>query len=478
MKSWNPDSIKKIHMVAVCGVGMGSLAGMFREAGYRITGSDQDVYPPMSDQLAKMGIEVSRGYRAENVPDDADLVVIGNAISRDNPEAREVLSRGIPYTSFPDALYSFFIRGRRSVVVSGTHGKTTTASLIAWILESAGRSPSFMIGGVPVDFGVNYRLGSGEVFVSEGDEYDSAFFDKGPKFLHYRPEILVLGNVEFDHADIYRDLDHVLSAFGRLLDTMESDGLIVAGMEDERVRSLVADAKTPVQGFGIDSGFEWNCGGNVTISENRMIVDVRRGKDLQATVQCGQVGLYNARNILAAFAACRHLGLSAEEIGEAASAFKGVMRRQERVGQAQGVLIFHDFAHHPTAVSAALRSFRQRYPEQRIWAVFEPRTATSRRKVFQARYADAFVDADRLILAPVFKPEKIPEGEVLDTRALVRDLNDRGLNAMYCRSFEGILDHLVQSLEPKDVVVFMSNGAFGGLPGRLLGELSKKKAGS
>lgn len=454
---------------------MATLAAMLKERGYRVTGSDQGVYPPMSDFLARAGIAVMQGYRADNLVPAPDLVIVGNAVSRTNPEVAALLETNIPYLSLPQALAQFFLEGKRPLVVAGTHGKTTSTALLAWVLEKAGRHPGMLVGGISRNFARGYHLGAGEFFVVEGDEYDCAFFDKGPKFLHYRPQAVLLNAVEFDHADIYRDLPHVQEAFGRLLAIVPTGAPLLVCSDFPAALAVAHSARKAFSTFGFHSGAEWQV---------RDVVD--DGKGLSFTIMHNQrevtrfvtplMGWMNIRNALGVGALCLELGLSAEEIAPGIASFLGVERRQELVGGANGVTIIDDFAHHPTAVTMTIEAVRLRYPNRRLWAVFEPRSNTCRRRVFQKPLTTALALADRAVIGPVYtKPQDPLAAEDLFSPAeLAADLQATGREAYAGRSVEEICTFLATACQSGDVVLIMSNGAFGGLPRKLLKQLRMK----
>jgi UDP-N-acetylmuramate: L-alanyl-gamma-D-glutamyl-meso-diaminopimelate ligase len=462
----------KIHLSGVCGTAMASLAGMLKERGHRVTGSDQDVYPPMSTQLEALGIEVRSPYAEANVPTDADLVVIGNALSRGNPEVEAVLDRRQRYLSLPELLRTEFLQDRTSLVVAGTHGKTTTTSLVAFLLERAGLDPSFLIGGIPKDFGKSYRLGNGPHFIVEGDEYDSAFFDKRPKFVHYRPDVAVIGNVEYDHADIYPDLAAVEAAFVRLLQVVPRRGLLVVGIDSDRARALLARARCRVETFAVEREADF------------MAVDVRgsaagvsfrlqrRGRE-ERRVALSLHGTHNVRNALAALAVAEAAGVPLETARQLLPRFGGVKRRLELRGRARGVAVYDDFAHHPTAVRETLRALRESEQDAlaaggRLFAVFEPRSYTSRTRVFQAEFARAFEGADRVVVSAAHLPGKVPEADRLSEADLVQSIRAAGRDARFIPGVEAIVAALCQECRPGDVVAALSNGGFGGIHERLL----------
>jgi UDP-N-acetylmuramate: L-alanyl-gamma-D-glutamyl-meso-diaminopimelate ligase len=458
----------KVHLSAICGTAMASLAGILHELGHEVTGSDQDVYPPMSTQLEALGIPILTPYAEANVPADADLVVIGNALSRGNPEVEAVLDRRQRFTSLPALLAEEFLRPRRSLVVAGTHGKTTTSSLLAFVLDRVGRDPSFLVGGVPVDFERSYRLGRGEDFVIEGDEYDCAFFDKRPKFVHYLPDVAVLGNIEFDHADIYPDLDAVRTAFVRFLNVIPRRGLLVAGTESPGVAEILPRAHCRVETFGLHEGADWRAVDVRPEGEGARFRLVRQGQDL-GELTLPLPGGHNVRNALAALAAAAAAGVAPEAARPALEAFGGVRRRLEVRGRARGVTVYDDFAHHPTAVEATLRALRDQKPTTgRLVAVFEPRSYTSRTRVFQERYAEALAVADRVLVAAAHLPEKVPEGERISEAQLVDSIRDRGVEADFVQAADGIVAALGAFLRAGDRVAILSNGGFGGIHDKLL----------
>jgi len=469
----------KVHLSGICGTAMASLAGLLREAGHEVTGSDQDVYPPMSTQLEALGIPVRSPYAEANIPDGVDLVVIGNALSRGNAEVEAVLDRRLRMSSLPSVIADEFIRGRQSLVVAGTHGKTTTTSLLSFILHHAGCDPSFMIGGVPVDFERSYRLGRGKHFVIEGDEYDTAFFDKRPKFVHYMPDIAVIGNVEYDHADIYPDLASVQRAFGHLLNLVPRRGLVVAGLETPALREILPRAHCPVETFGLSTGADWRAVDIEPAEAGWRFRVVRQGRDL-GHFSLGLPGEHNLRNALAALAAAAAAGVELEAAREALAAFRGVKRRLEVRGRERGVVVYDDFAHHPTAVRETLRALRATmaaHPRPgRLVAVFEPRSYTSRTRVFQEEFARAFQDADRVLVAAAYLPAKVPEGQRLSEAELVGAIAELGKDARFVASVDEIVRRLGEDLREGDLVVVLSNGGFGGIHEKLLRALRGEEA--
>jgi UDP-N-acetylmuramate: L-alanyl-gamma-D-glutamyl-meso-diaminopimelate ligase len=463
--------IRHVHLIAICGVGMSALAGMLQARGFRVTGSDQNVYPPMSIQLAALGIEVRQGFSPDHLRDKPDLVVVGNAVSRSNPEVQAMLELGLPFLSFPQALAEFFLRDRHSIVVAGTHGKTTTAALLAWVLETADLRPSFMIGGIPRNMGANYRLGEGPFFVIEGDEYDTAFFDKGPKFLHYRPQSAILTSVEFDHGDIYRDLDHVKSAFQRFVQILPATGFLAAGLDFPHVAALLPAASCAWEGYGFAAAAQWRAVDVGNDAATTRFVVQHRGRTLGAV--CWSLpGRHNVQNALGAIAVASHVGVPFERIREGLRTFAGVKRRQEVRGVAREVTVIDDFAHHPTAIRETLAALRARYPGQPQWAIFEPRSATSRRATFQEAFVDALAAADHVVIAGLFNPDAIPAAERLSPQRLADDIAaTHGVDARYIPDVDAIVAHVAAHARPGDVVVIMSNGGFGGIHEKLLSAL-------
>jgi UDP-N-acetylmuramate: L-alanyl-gamma-D-glutamyl-meso-diaminopimelate ligase len=462
-----------VHLIAACGVGMASLAGMLKERGFRVTGSDADVYPPMSTQLETLGIPLFSPYSAANIPADADLVVVGNAVTRDNPESVEAARRGLRTLSMPQAVAELFLRGRESIVVAGTHGKTTTTSLMAWSLFALGADPSFLVGGIPANFPVSYRLGAGRHFVIEGDEYDTAYFDKGPKFLHYAPKIAILTSIEFDHADIYRDLGHVKESFRRFVGILPEDGLLVACADypdvveaASRARCAVRFYRTSALPAGAAAGDPWVVRPDAADGGELCPFRLERGAE---THELGQrlPGRHNAANAAAVAIVLFHLGFPAARVAEAFAGFLGVRRRQEVVGEFGGVLLVDDFAHHPTAVRETIGAMRSRYPGRPVRAVFEPRSNTSRRRVFQREFAEALSGADSAVVAGVFGADRLPPEERLSPEELVAAVRGNGRDALYIEDVDRIVAHLEATARPGDLVLLMSNGGFGGIREKL-----------
>jgi len=462
----------RVHLIGICGTAMATLAAMLRHKGCDVRGSDADVYPPMSDFLAAEGIPVFTGYSAEHITSDLDLVVVGNAISRGNPELEEVLDRKIRYCSLPEAIREHFLWGARSIVLAGTHGKTTTTSLTGWVLTNAGVDPTVLVGGIARNFGEHgssYRMGRGRDFVIEGDEYDSAFFDKTAKFLKYLPDIAVINNIEFDHADIYADMDAVVTAFMRLVRLVPRRGLLLLGADSPAALALAARAVSRVQTFGTSPGLDWQAHDLVADATSTRFAVRRQGSPV-GVFEVPLLGAHNVRNALAAIAVATDLGIDTLRIAEGLRRFAGVKRRLEIVGVADAVTVYDDFAHHPTAVAETLNGLRASHPSARIWAVFEPRSASSCRRVFQDDFARAFGAADAVLIAPVFR-STLPEAERLSVPQLVHHLQSDGQSARAPESLDEIVEILVSEHRPGDLVVLMSNGGFGGIHQRLLAAL-------
>lgn len=460
-------AIQKIHLIAICGTGMGALACLLKEKGYDITGSDQHVYPPMSDFLVNKGIALFKGYDPANLEPAPDLIVVGNAVSKDNPEVQAMQASSIPYLSMPQAINRFAAAGKKQIVVTGTHGKTTTSAFIAWLLTCADLDPSFLIGGIVSNFDSNYRLGRGDHMVLEGDEYDTAFFDKGPKFLHYAPEIAVLTSVEFDHADIFSDLDHIKDAFRRLLKGIPSRSMLFAFDQDPNIKDILPRSNCPVDMYGHHRDSAWRLG-EVTIEAPLTNFEVYRHGSLWAEFKTPMIGRHNLRNLLAGIATGAQLGISQNKIAKALASFKGVRRRQEVRGVKRDIIVIDDFAHHPTAVFETVNAVKDFYQKQRIVAVFEPRTNSSRRNIFQSVYANAFEGADMVCVRQPPLLEKIPPEQRFSSEQLVMDLSRQGKEAYFFDDTDGIIDFLIAQARPNDVLLIMSNGGFDNIHQRLL----------
>src|SRR5882762_1006535 len=464
------------HLIGICGTAMASLAGMLQARGHCVTGSDENVYPPMSTMLAGLGIGLMPGYEAAHLEPAPDCVIVGNAIPRGNPEVETALDRRLLYRSLPEVLKEEFIRGRRALVVAGTHGKTTTTSLAAWVIDQGGLAPSFMVGGVVQNFGSSFQVTDSDYFIIEGDEYDTAYFDKGPKFMHYLPELAIVNNIEFDHADIYPDLDAVKLAFRRLMNLVPGNGLLIAGWDSQPVRDVVASmgqklfTKLETFGTGEDAGWQAR---DIAYSEGMTRFRVfRQGKEW-AEFQTTLIGDFNVRNCLAVIVAADAWGVERKAIAEALATFKSVLRRGEVRGEVNGVTVIDDFAHHPTAVRETLTALRLKYQDRRIVAVFEPRSRTSCHATFQDAYVAAFMPADYVIISRVFDAQRAAEmGGVLDISKLIENISVQGKPAFAITDVAEIVRQLVQELRSGDVVAIMSNGAFGGIHEKLMAGLS------
>ena len=464
----------KMYLIGVCGTAMATLAAMLVERGHAVHGSDAHVYPPMSDFLVARGIVCLDGFDEAHITPDIDLVVIGNAVSRGNPEVEAVLDRKLRYRSLPEMVRETFLWDRVSIVIAGTHGKTTTASLASWVLADGGRDPSFLIGGLAGNFESSYRLGGGPEFVIEGDEYDSAFFDKTAKFLKYLPDIAVVGNLEFDHADIYADFEAIRTAVRRLVSLLPRGGQLVLGADSPAAMEMAVGAPCPVTTFGLAATANWRAT-QIETRPDGMTFGVEHHGDRVSTVQVPLVGAFNVRNVLGAIAVAHAVGLDLQVVTATLARFKGVKRRLEVRGRARGVTVYDDFAHHPTAVKETLAGVRAAFPSRRIWALFEPRSATACRRVFQAEFAAAFDQADEVIIGQVYR-SSLPDDERLSESELVDAIRRTGPRARHLADVEDIVRAVVADAGEGDLVIVMSNGAFGGIHGRLLDALSAAEA--
>jgi len=454
---------------------MASLAGMLLARGHRVTGSDKDVYPPMSTMLAALGIDVKQGFDASNLTTAPDCVIVGNAIPRGNPEVEETLKRKLHYRSQAEVVKEEFIRGKHCLAVAGTHGKTTTTSIASWVIDQGGLNPSFLIGGVAQNFGTSFRVAESDYMIIEADEYDTAYFDKGPKFMHYLPELAIVNNIEFDHADIYLDLDAVKLAFRRFMNLVPGNGRLIAGWDSEHVRAVVAamGAKlfTNLETFGISSDAKWQIR-NPDFSKGLSRFEVYCENKAWGEFETPLLGEFNLLNCLAVIIAADAWGLSRDEIRDALATFKNVKRRAEIRGERRGVVVIDDFAHHPTAVRETLRALRAKYSQNRLVAVFEPRSWSSRLAVFQEDYARAFESADYVVIASVFDSSKVTEkGRALDTAALIEAISKQNKPALALPGADEIVAHLIPELRSGDIVAIMSNGGFGGIHEKLLSKL-------
>ena len=462
--------MKRIHLIGIGGTAMATLAAMLKRRGFAVSGSDRDVYPPMSHRLAAEGIAVLPGYDASNITEELDLVIIGNAVSRGNPEVEEVLARKFRYCSLPEAIRDQFLWAARSIVVTGTHGKTTSTALAGWLLTYGGLDPTLFVGGVAANFDSSYRIGRGRDFVIEGDEYDSAFFDKTAKFLKYLPDIVVVGNIEFDHADIYGSLEEIRVAFRRLVNLIPRTGLLLIGTDSEEAAALASWAHCPVETFGLADTATWHAY-DIAVTPDGTSFRVRRQNERYGGFQIPMLGGHNVLNALASLAIGRAVGLDAVGMGEGLAAFRGIKRRLEIRGRAAGVTVFDDFAHHPTAVARTLAAVRQAYPERRIWAVFEPRSSTACRRVFQQPFAFAFRDADEAVVAAVHRAA-LPDADRLCPEQLVEEIRAHGTGARYVPGVDEIVATIVRERADGDLVIVMSNGAFGNIHEKLLAALA------
>ncbi len=451
---------------------MAAVAGMLAERGYRVSGSDNQFYEPTASLLAKLNVERRTGFSAANLSPAPDLAIVGNVVTRDNPEARALLASATPYLSMPEALWHFFLRGRRVLMVAGTHGKTTSTAIMAQVLAAAGRDPSMLVGGVAKDFGSNYRLGAGGDFVIEGDEYDTAFFDKGPKFLHYRARGAIITAVEFDHADIYRDLEHVKSSFRALVESMESSHVLAVCADFPHALEVSQGARASVSTFGLRAGDYRAAGIRINAEGARFFVQ-HRGARVSREILLPIGGRMNVANALGVFVLLSGCGFGADEIARGIASFTGVVRRQEIIGEAAGVTVVDDFAHHPTAIGVTLEAIAERFAGRRILAAFEPRSNTARRNVFQDAFAQAFDRASRVYLGPVYFKETDPiaPADRLAIGKLAAAVSARGPQAFACVSNDEILERMTADARPGDVALFMSNGPFDGLKDRFLAVL-------
>jgi UDP-N-acetylmuramate: L-alanyl-gamma-D-glutamyl-meso-diaminopimelate ligase len=467
--------IKRVYLIGIGGTAMASLAGMLQQRGYDVAGSDEHVYPPMSTYLERLRIKVLEGYTKEHLLTfRPDLVVVGNAAAVTNAEAAATLELDLPYTSMPEAIYELFIKGKHSIVVTGTHGKTTTTSLMAWILEAAGRDPSMVVGGIPINFNQNFKLGDGDDFVIEGDEYNTAFFDKGPKFLHYGANTLIVNNIEFDHADIYANLEAIIDAFRKVVQAVAPGDTIIANGDDANVASLRGDARARWVTFGWERERDIFATDVELAPEGTSFTAWWEGREwfrFRSTMS----GRHNVLNALADIAAARLRGLSAEEIQKGLDSFQGIKRRMEVRGVERGVTVIDDFAHHPTAIATTLHGARRRYPGRRLWALFEPRSISSSRKEFEGGYIDAFHEADRVVIGPIFHRERYETRYGLDKMMsvpeIIKRLNADGVETRQIDDFDRIADVVAAEAVEGDVVVVMSSGAFGGVHEKILGRL-------
>jgi len=462
------SAIKSVHFVGIGGTAMASAAVAMQEKGFAVSGSDQNVYPPMSTFLADRKIEAVNGYAERNLAHKPDLVVIGNAISRGNPEAEFVLDHKLRYCSLPELLKEFFIRGKRAIVVCGTHGKTTTTALLAWVFEHNKLNPSFLLGGIPNNLGQGARFTDSEWFIIEGDEYDTAFFDKRSKFVHYQPEIGIINNLEFDHADIFDNLDAIKKTFSHFIRIIPRNGLLLGNGDDANLAPLLDVTHCPVKRFGLGDDNAVHAF-NIRYGPTATEFEIPSFK-----FHLNLIGEFNVRNALAVVACAKHCGLKNQQIQSAFETFKGVKRRMEVRGVAGGVTLIDDFGHHPTAIHATLRALRLKYPHEKIWALFEPRSNTTRRKVFQEELPGAFADADAVVISEVARLEQIAPEERLNPEKLMQDLKTAGREAAYLPDADSIIAHVAKNAQGGDIVVVFSNGGFGGIHTKLLERLGRR----
>jgi UDP-N-acetylmuramate: L-alanyl-gamma-D-glutamyl-meso-diaminopimelate ligase len=460
-----PDKTR-FHFTGICGTAMGAVAAAMQERGFTVTGSDENVYPPMSDFLRSRGIAINQGYHATHIPADTDVIVIGNAISRGNPEAEAALDRKLLYQSLPEVMKEHFLRGKRNFVVTGTHGKTTTSSMLAWLLHHAGRDPGYMIGGLPKNLGCGARFSTSELNVLEGDEYDTAFFDKRSKFVHYLPECVVVNNIEFDHADIYNSVEEIKLSFRRLINIVPRSGMAFVNGDETNCLDVVAAAPCPVTTIGFSDACDLPVTGMIYEKNSSSFVLDGEAYTIRMT------GEFNVRNAAMAAAAATFAGLVPSEIRAGLETFEGVARRQELRGEVNGIRVIDDFAHHPTAIRLAVQSLRQRHPESRLWVLFEPRSNTTRRAVFQKELAEALAAADFAVIAAVPDLHKIPENDRLDPDRLSDDIHRLGGRAWYLPDIDSIIGRVTENALPGDIIAVLSNGGFGGIHELLLEALA------
>jgi UDP-N-acetylmuramate: L-alanyl-gamma-D-glutamyl-meso-diaminopimelate ligase len=463
--------VQHIHLMGICGTGMGALAGMLKDSGLQVTGSDQNVYPPMSDFLAAMGIDVSVGYSPDNLTPRPDLVIVGNVITRNNPEALGLARLQIPYLSLPQALAQMYLKDRMALVAAGTHGKTTTASMLASLLHKLGEEAGFLIGGLVQAFGRNYNIGTSKYFVVEGDEYDTAFFDKGSKFLHYQPLIVIVTSIEFDHADIFQDLEAIKKSFRQLVAIIPPTGCLVAFFDDPVVREIVAGARCPVVGYGNGPDRDWSLA-DLRIRTGTTSFTALRGGNFYGDFQLPMPGRHNALNSLSVIAVLDRIGFDRDAIAAALADFEGVRRRQEVRGEVRGVTVIDDFAHHPTAVRETLAALHGAYQGRRLIAVFEPRTNSSRRRIFQQTYIGSFDHAMQVLVKEPIPLQNIPAEERFSAQQLATDLTKHGIRADYFSTTDRIIDYLEINSRPGDVIAILSNGGFDNIHERLLKRLA------
>lgn len=464
----NKNKNEHFHFIGICGTAMGSVAAALQNRGYTITGSDQNVYPPMSDFLIENDINVSVGHDENNIPDKVDLVVIGNAMSRGNVEVESVLNRKIPYTSLPELIKRYFLQGKRNIVITGTHGKTTTSSIIAHLLNDNGLNPNLMIGGIPLDIGKGGRFTESEFFVIEGDEYDTAFFDKRSKFVHYMPEIVVVNNIEFDHADIFNNIEEIKLSFKRMLNIVPENGIVFVNGDDNDAVEVTENCRAPVIKVGANDNCDFKIE-NLNLESFNSSFSIKEN-----SYKLPMDGEFNVRNAAMAIAVSDFLKIDQQNIIESVSKFSGIARRQELRGEEKNVKVIDDFGHHPTAIAATIGALKQRYPDSKIWAIFEPRSNTSRRNLLQSELEDSLSQADGVFISEVPNPEKVPDGELLDVESVIENLSSRGKEAFIGLSSNDIVNKLIPLTSSGDTIVVLSNGGFGGIHEKLLDALKVK----
>ncbi|MFP4497328.1 MAG: UDP-N-acetylmuramate--L-alanine ligase [Vulcanimicrobiota bacterium] len=458
----NNNEVKHIHITAICGTAMGALAAMLLKQGYKVTGSDQGVYPPMSTYLGSLGIEIMEGFKPENLDVNPDLVIVGNTVKRTNLEACEIMKRGIPYMHLPAAIAEFFIKDRHSIVVGGTHGKTTTTSLAAWVFEKAGKDPGFMVGGILKNFNSNSKVGNGNYFIIEGDEYDSAYFDKVPKFWHYKPQTAVLTSVEFDHGDIYKDLDHVKSAFEKFVSIIPQNGLLVACADYSNVLEVIEKAQCRVLTYGYNSDADVRiC--NLELNETGASFTLCRNGEENLTFNIPLWGAHNASNAAAVAIVALHHGIEPGIIQDGFNTFRGIKRRQEIIFEINNTIIIDDFAHHPTKVRETVKAVKARFKERKLICIYEPRTNTSRRNFFQEQYPESFPGADQVIVAGVYNSSQIAPDELMNPDKLANDIKTRGIDACHISQVDEIISFINQKIKGGEIILIMSNGGFGNI---------------
>lgn len=466
-----PKTIKHIHMIAICGTGMGSLAGLLKSKGYHVTGSDENIYPPMSTQLQESNIPIFKGFKAEHLTPRPDCVIIGNAISKNNPEAVATLQEKIPYLSMPEALSQFFIEDRKSIVITGTHGKTTTSALISHILLYLKQDPSYLVGGVFQDGRSSFKASNGDKIVLEGDEYDTAFFDKEPKFLHYKPFYTLISSIEFDHADIYQNIDHIVSSFQKLINKINPKGFLLYCNDYKSTQNLKLRNDLKTETYGVNSKADWSLD-NFYYEEQKSHFDIYYQKKKILHLESPLLGKHNALNTLAAYVLLQKNGITADEFQKALLAFSGVKRRQEVRAEINSCIVMDDFAHHPTAISETIEAVKKAYTNHKLIAIFEPRSNTSKTDRFQTEFVESFKEADEIIIADVFRPDKIKEANCLDTKKLAHDIKQTyGKEAYALSGRESILKKLTENELQNKLFLIMSNGAFDGLHEALIEKL-------